>query len=137
MICLLAVAGCGPMDDEPSAGGGGNNAITASAAHAAGVENVREKYTRAYAESRVGVVVETLRGEPFVAVGEVPSPGDFRESERVTFLDARERLLTTGTVVRVVGEHVHVRFDRAPRGGRAPRRGDIAVFRLPAGAPVL
>jgi hypothetical protein len=46
-------------------------------------------------------------------------------------------VLTTGRIAAVRPTQVDVRFDPPPRGGREPRRGDIAVLRLPAGAPTL
>ena len=126
------VAGCGDMARDDS-----SSPMPASAADAQSVQNIRDKYHRAYPESRVGIVIATLKNEPLVAIGELPAPAELRENERVTFLDGRARVLTTGTVVRVLPDQVHVRYDAPPRGGRKPRRGDVAVVRLPANAPIL
>jgi hypothetical protein len=45
-------------------------------------------------------------------------------------------VLTTGTIVRILPDSIHVRYDSPPRSGRTPRRGDVMV-RTPAGARTL
>ncbi|MEA2734270.1 MAG: hypothetical protein QOE14_721 [Humisphaera sp.] len=136
LIFIAALAsiptGCGPIDHEEASSGG----LPAGAADAQTVQNVRERYSRAYPESRVGVVIETLSSKPFAAVGELPATSELRETQTVTFLDGRERILTTGTIVRILPDTIHVRYDPPRRGGRAPRRGDIMVF-VPNGAQPL
>ena len=100
-------------------------------------QQIREDYFRAYPDSRVGVVTATLKHANgyFVSVGDVPA-SDFREGEIVTFVDPHRHVLTTGTVVRVLPNDVHVLVDR-PRGdGRMPGVGDIAI-KLPPGATTL
>ena len=119
-----------------STNGGSSSAMPASAADAETVARIRDKYSRAYPESRVGVVIATLKDQPFAAVGELPSTSDFQLNQVVTFIDKSERLLTTGAVVRILPDSVHVRYDAPPRHGRAPRRGDIMV-RTPFGAQPL
>jgi hypothetical protein len=130
---VLALGGCGPMDRS---GTGPGDRMPASAADPQTVQRIRDKYFRAYPESQVGVVIATLDDEPFAAVGELPAPSNLRENEVVTFLDRHERVLTTGTIVRILPDSVHVRYDSPPRGGRAPRRGDVMV-RTPFGARAL
>jgi hypothetical protein len=130
MGIALVVAGCA------STSGDSSDAMPASAADAATVQRVRDKYSRAYPESRVGVVIAVLKDQPFAAVGELPSTEDFQLNQVVTFIDRSERVLTTGTVVRILPDSVHVRYDPPLRGGRAPRRGDIMV-RTPFGAQAL
>ena len=126
-VFTVLLAGCASTNSESS------SAMPASAADAETVARIRDKYNRAYPESRVGVVITTLKDQPFAAVGELPSISDFQLNQVVTFIDRSERLLTTGTVVRILPDSVHVRYDPPPRHGRAPRRGDIMV-RTPFGA---
>jgi hypothetical protein len=130
VMVIVLVAGCA------STGGDSSSAMPASAADAATVERIRDKYYRAYPESRVGVVIAVLKDDPFAAVGELPSTSDFQLNQVVTFIDRSERVLTTGTVVRILPDSVHVRYDPPPRGGRTPRRGDIMI-RTPFGAQAL
>ena len=101
------------------------------------VQRVRQRYFSAYPDSRVGIVIAIEpSGQPFVAVGEI-DPAGLRDNEPVLFLDRSGRALTTGRIARVLPDSVHVRYDPPPQGGREPRRGDMAVFRLPAGARTL
>jgi len=132
-VVWFAVSGCGPMSGDHSKS---SDAMPASAADAQTVQSIRDKYFRAYPESQVGVVIATLQGEPFVAVGDLPAPEKLRENEVVTFLDRNERVLTTGTIAQVRPTQVDVRYDAPPRGGRAPHRGDVMV-RTPFGAKAL
>jgi hypothetical protein len=100
-------------------------------------QQIREDYFRAYPDSRVGVVTATLKHANgyFVSVGDVPT-SDFREGEIITFVDPHRHVLTTGTVVRILPDTVHVLVDR-PRGdGRMPGVGDVAI-KLPPGATTL
>ena len=101
------------------------------------VQEIRNAYFRAYPDSRVGVVIATLKhaNGNFVAVGEV-SGSEFRVGETVTFVDAKQRVLTTGTVVRVLPDSVHVALDPPRGGGREPGVGDVMV-KLPFGATTL
>jgi hypothetical protein len=132
VLVSLVTCGCSPVNGD----GSSSSAMPASAADAQTVQRIREKYFRAYTESQVGVVIATLQGEPFVAVGELANPASMHENEIVTFLDRSERVLTTGTIVRILPDSIHVRYDAAPRSGRTPRRGDVMV-RTPAGARTL
>ena len=84
---------------------------------------------------RVGVVIATRKQDRLVAVGQV-RPADFREGQTVTFIDAQQRVLTTGTVVRVLADSVHVAYDRPVHSGREPGVGDMMVA-LPFGASTL
>jgi hypothetical protein len=101
------------------------------------VQQIRNAYFRAYPDSRVGVVTETLRHANgyFVRVGEIDG-NDFREGGTVTFIDGRQHLLTTGTVVKVLRGAVDVLVDRPKAGGRLPGTGDLMV-KLPFGATTL
>jgi hypothetical protein len=101
------------------------------------VQAIRNAYFRAYPDSRVGVVSAVLRHKngTFAAVGEVEGR-DFHEGEVVTFIDGKQKVLATGTVVRVLPDAVHVLVDRPTGSGREPRAGDLMV-KLPFGATTL
>jgi hypothetical protein len=99
------------------------------------VQAVREAYSRAYPDSRVGVVIATRKPDRLVAVGEL-NPGEFREGQTVVFVDGQQRKLTTGSVVRVLSDSVHVAYDKPEAGGREPGVGDLMV-KLPFGATTL
>jgi hypothetical protein len=127
---IVCLSGCAATNENS------NSAMPASAADAQTVQRIRDKYARAYPESRVGVVIAVLKDEPFAAVGDLPSTSGFQLNQIVTFIDRSERVLTTGTVVRILPDSVHVRYDPPKRGGRGPRRGDIMVL-TPFGAQAL
>jgi hypothetical protein len=101
------------------------------------VQAIRNAYFRAYPDSRVGVVTQTLKHPHgyFVAVGDL-NGADFRDGETVTFIDAHQHVLTTGTVARVLSDSVHVLVDRPRASGREPGVGDVMV-KLPFGATTL
>ena len=134
---LIAIAAFAGGCNSSGRRGASVNAAPAAAIDAATLQAVRDRYDRAYPQSRVGVVIATLRDEPLAAVAEIPRDVEFQPGEIATFIDGRGRVLTTGTVVRVLPDSIHVRFARPPRDGRAPRRGDVALLRLPAGAATL
>jgi hypothetical protein len=101
------------------------------------VQRIRQETFRAYPDSRVGIVTATIRHANgyFVSVGDVPT-GDFREGQIITFVDPQRRVLTTGSVVRILPDSVHVLVDRPRGGGRMPGVGDVAI-KLPPGASTL
>ena len=129
LLVAIAVAGCAPKK-KPSK-------PSPQPATPQQVQEIRNAYFRAYPDSRVGVVIATLKhaNGNFVAVGDV-SGSDFRVGETVTFVDAKQRVLTTGTVVRVLPDSVHVVVDPPRGGGREPGVGDVVV-KLPFGATTL
>src|SRR5438067_7516624 len=88
-VCALGI-GCAHKKPPPSK-------PSPQPASAQQVQAIREAYFRAYPDSRVGVVIATLRDKRLVAVGQV-SGADFREGQTVTFIDAQQRVLTTGTI---------------------------------------
>ena len=127
LVLLVVIIGCAPkrVPSQPSP----------QPASAQQVQTIRDAYSRAYPDSRVGVVIATRKPDRLVAVGEV-SGGDFREGETVTFIDAQQRVLTTGTVVRILPDSLHVAYDPPQHGRRDPGVGDVMV-RLPFGASTL
>lgn len=140
LVCILVIAAAASSASSLIGGCRSNRKNAPSppapqAADAQQIRNIRDKYFRAYVESRVGVVSAARPQDRLVAVGDLDNSG-IRENEVVTFLDGNEKILTTGTVVRVLGDSVHVRFDDPPRGGRAPMVGDLMV-RVPPGGRTL
>src|SRR2546423_11562431 len=130
IVLMMASAGCGPK--KPLASKPSPQPATAQQ-----VQAIREAYNRAYPDSRVGVVNATRKSANgyFVSVGEV-SGADFREGQTVTFVDSRQRVLTTGTVVPLLADQVHVLVDPPKGGSRTPGVGDLMV-KLPFGATTL
>lgn len=104
-------------------------------ASGAEVAKIRAAYSRAYPESRVGVVIASRPQDRLVAVGEVKG-ADFQVNQVVTFIDSKQQVLTTGTVVRILPESVHVRYGDPDRNGREPRIGDVMV-KTPYGSGTL
>jgi hypothetical protein len=118
LLLFVALSGCStqkPPRDVPH-----------TAAPPVDVEQFRTMYRTAYPMARVGVVVATRPQDRLVAIGQT-QPQDFAENQLVTFIDARQKVLDSGVVVRVLADQVHVRYDRPPAGGRQPREGDFAV----------
>lgn len=76
--------------------------------------------------ARVGLVVEADPRNSLVAVGDV-NVADFRPGQIVSFVDSRENVLTSGTVVRILQHTIHVKYDQPTAGHRAPRQGDIMI----------
>jgi hypothetical protein len=133
--CLAALIGGGCAASSSSTKRPATTRPLVSPAELAAARRVRENYARASVESRVGVIVATRPRDRLVAVYDV-DPADFRTYQTVAFLDPNQRLLSTGTIVRLLPDSIHVRYDDSPAGGRAPRKGDLLV-RLPAGGTPL
>jgi hypothetical protein len=129
MILLLGVsfvsfvAGCRnqPKNVEPSF-------TPASETTAA---QLQATYQRVDPSARVGVVSDADAKLGLVSVTGI-NTHDFRERDVVTFIDSEQHPLTTGTVVRVVDNMLHVRYDAPGAGGRIPRKGDLMVRFKPA-----
>ena len=117
---LMFVALCGCSTQKPP------RDVPQTAAQAVDVEQFAKMYRAAYPMSRVGVVIATRPQDRLVAIGQT-QPEDFAENQLVTFIDARQKVLDSGVVVRVLPDEVHVRYDRPHPGGREPREGDFAV----------
>jgi len=73
----------------------------------------------------VGDVIYTLSDHPYTAVGGVDMK-DVQVGQIVSFVDADGKPINNGTVVAIVGDNAHVRFDTA--GKRPPQKGDLAVW---------
>ena len=92
----------------------------------ANLEDARRRYQRAYPDARLGYVTSSNPEYQMVAVGQV-TPADFHEGDIVTFVDADDNPLTTGRVLRVMKDELHVRYDAPQPGRRAPRQGDLMI----------
>ncbi|MEO6435433.1 MAG: hypothetical protein ABIP55_06680 [Tepidisphaeraceae bacterium] len=128
VAAAFCTGGCGPMKK-------GTPKPAPRPASSATVEQIRAAYTRAYPESRVGVVIAARPQDNLVAVGEVKGT-DFRDNQVVTFIDSDQQLLATGSVVRMLDDSIHVRYEKPARGGREPRVGDVMV-KTPVGSGTL
>lgn len=125
LLAVVMVVGCASKPKPPPA------PMVASPAR---VQEIRNAYFRAYPDSRVGVINVVDKKNRLVSVMEVNGQ-DFREGEPVTIIDDKQKILATGTIVRVLGNMVHVQYEKA-KGGRDPVVGDIMV-RIPAGGTTL
>jgi hypothetical protein len=122
LLGLTLFVGCGPKKlDNPQA----------YREAAANVSEIRERYQRTDPETRVGLVIGANAQSNLVSVGEI-NPKDFRQGDKVVFVDARQNALASGTVVRALQDSIHVRYDPPASGGRAPREGDVMVRFRPA-----
>ncbi len=82
--------------------------------------------------ARVGLVTDADSKSRLVAVSDI-NPADFAVNQNVSFVDPRESALTSGTIVRILSNSIHVRYDPPTRSGaRAPRQGDIMIRFKPA-----
>src|SRR5262245_39909193 len=110
LIAILLI-GCQAKPKRPPAGYDAATPQTLAA--------LRTAYSHAYPDSRVGPVIGALPKDRLVAVGEV-NPNDFRTGEIVTFIDSQQRVLTTGTIVRILPDQIHIQYDHPSAGGRDP-----------------
>jgi hypothetical protein len=81
------------------------------------------------------LVIATRPQDALAAIGEVKG-ADFQVNQVVTFIDSNQKVLTTGTVVRILPDSVHVRYVDPDGDGRAPRIGDVMV-KTPYGSATL
>jgi hypothetical protein len=122
LVGIMLLAGCGPKKlDNPKA----------YQAAAANVSEIRERYQRSDPATRVGLVIGSNAEANLVSVGEI-DPKEFRVGDKVVFVDSRQNALASGTVARVLADSIHVRYDPAASGGRAPHEGDVMVRFRPA-----
>jgi hypothetical protein len=61
-----------------------------------------------------------------VSVGDV-STVDFKRGDAVVFLGSSDEQLTTGEVVSIAGDRIHVRYNEPSGSGRAPQVRDLVV----------
>ena len=120
LIVTLLVAGC--RHDKP--------VLQPQQAPPATVEKARQiqaAYQRAASGVVVGLVSDVNPDLYLAAVSEV-AVSDFHPGDVVTFVDSNQNPVTTGSVLRIAGNALHVKYD-PPRlaGGRPPKVGDLMV----------
>ena len=116
LVTLAAVVlGC----KSTATTGGDTPAVTP-----AQLDVIRAEYVARHPGTKVGVVSDVLKGEPYVAVSEI---ADLKPGEAMTFIDNRQEVLTHGVVRSASIDHVYVKIENPPKGGRAPLPGDLAV----------
>ena len=120
LVGLTLLPSCGPKKlDNPKA----------YQEAAANVSEIRERYQRTDAATRVGLIIGSNPQSNLVSVGEI-NPKEFRVGDNVVFIDSRQNTLGGGEVVRILQDSIHVRYDRP--SGRPPREGDVMVRFRPA-----
>lgn len=87
---------------------------------------VRDALQRMDPTALVGQVNEVQPDKNTASVGNIAT-ADFKEGDIVTFLDGNQKSLTTGKVIRVLPDALHVRYDAPLADGRPPVVGDLAV----------
>lgn len=87
------------------------------------VDAIREQYTRANPDNRVGVVTAVLEESNLAAVGDIPL-ADFGIGDVLVFIDSREQPFNSGQVVNATNTALHVQYEPDER---APRVGELAV----------
>jgi|SRR4051812_27302250 hypothetical protein len=88
------------------------------------LDSLRELYHKNYPESQVGVVIATKPEAHLVGVGGI-DVSKMAEGQIVTFIDAHQKTLGTGRIVRVLPDSVHVSVD--PNARRDLVVGDLMV----------
>lgn len=116
MLSGLSLVGCQNKPEQSDEA----NLATASEQDVAAI---RQRYLSANANHRVGVVVAVMSDAKLVAVGDIPVQ-DFGINDVMTFLDADEQPVASGTVVNATASELHLRYTEKTR---APRVGDLAV----------
>jgi hypothetical protein len=89
---------------------------------------LRAAYRQQYPNSQLGIVAAAINHQHgrFVAVGDLPLD-QMAVGQLVTFIDVNQKPLTTGTIVNVLPDSIHVRVDDPPLGSREPRVGDMMI----------
>ena len=86
---------------------------------------IRDSIMKARPNSLVGQVILSLEDRPYAAVGDIPVQ-DAKVGQTVTFIDGNGQPFNAGTVVAIVGDTLHIKFDTS--GKRAPQKGDLALI---------
>lgn len=87
---------------------------------------VRDDIQRMDSNARVGMVTEVSPADNGAAAGEIVTDG-LKEGDVVTFLDGAQNPLTTGKIIRVLPDAIHVKYDAPLSTGRLPVVGDMVV----------
>ena len=87
---------------------------------------VRDDVMRMDPKARIGQVSEVSPDENRAAVSDITTEG-LKDGDIVTFLDGNQKPLTTGKIIRVLPDSIHVKYDAPLEGGRVPIVGDLAV----------
>jgi hypothetical protein len=115
--CALAVGACAPKQQPlaPTA------PVTPDQ-----LASIRASYQKLDPAARVGRVIAILPADHLAAVGDINLQG-FRDGDAITFVDTQQRILTTGKVVAITHDALHVKYVSPAQTSREPAIGDIAV----------
>jgi hypothetical protein len=116
----LSLCGCQSHPKEPT------QPAPPPVASADKIAAIRETIQKGQPGSLVGqvIAVSTEYG-PYAAVADLPVQ-DVKVGQVITFLDADGNPINNGTVMAVVGDTLHVKYD--PAGKRPVQTGDLAVW---------
>jgi hypothetical protein len=87
---------------------------------------IRDSYTKANTNARVGLVTAVLPDQRLAAVSNVPL-NDFKVGDVITFVDANGKILDNGMVKAIGKNSLHVLYDAPGPGQFAPRVGDLGI----------
>ncbi len=87
---------------------------------------LRQRLATRAPDAVIGRVIAVLPDNRLAAVGDVPVTS-FKREDVVTFIGSEDVTLVSGTVVEVLADAVHIRYELPADGQRAPAVGDLAV----------
>ncbi len=87
---------------------------------------IRDSYTKANTNVRVGLVTAILSDAHLAAVSKVQLK-DFKEGDVITFVDANGMVLDMGMVQSIGKDSINVRYDVPGPTQHEPRVGDLAI----------
>lgn len=120
IVVAFAVAGCAHKKPAPPPKPAPEATLQGA------LERLRPRYQAEHPNARLGVVIATRPQDRLVAVGDVPVK-EMAIGQTVVLMNAREQVLTTGVIVRVLEDSVHAQYERPGADGREPRVGDVMV----------
>ncbi|MGE5611587.1 MAG: hypothetical protein ACM359_20220 [Bacillota bacterium] len=86
----------------------------------------RDRIRHVATDAITGKVIAVMPESRLVAVGDVPVQ-QFHKGDILMFLGGDSTSVGAGTVVNVLPDALHVRYEEPPVGGRPPAVGDLAI----------
>lgn len=86
----------------------------------------REFLAKQAPNAKIGRVVEVLEEQRLASVADLPVQ-DFLKGDVLTFFGGEEEPLTSGVVVMILPDRLHVQYAAPAEGKRAPAPGDLVI----------
>ena len=118
-LCLLAAVlfgGCTSQKKEPEA----------KLPPAPISDDALAAYRKKHPEALIGRVVAVRPEDRLLAAGDIPV-AEFKRGDAVIILGADQEQIATGDVVSMGNNWIHVHYEEAAVGQRAPKLGDLVV----------